>query len=82
MVFYEWGGDFILVRCCCSLHVFQCMISKGILFDLQNCLDKINSSIKATVVLLKGLEGDKEAKGRKEKTESERKKIDFCSLMK
>ena len=58
------------------------MMSKGILFDLQNCLDKINSSIKATVVLLKGLEGDKEAKGRKEKTESERKKIDFCSLMK
>lgn len=53
------------------------MISKGILFDLQNCLDKINSSIKATVVLLKGLEGDKEAKGRKEKTESECKKIDF-----
>nr|XP_022320176.1 dynein beta chain, flagellar outer arm-like isoform X6 [Crassostrea virginica] len=41
--------------------------------SLKNCLDKINSSIKATVVLLKGLEGDKEAKGRKEKTESELK---------
>lgn len=38
-------------------------------------MDKINSSIKATVILLKGLEGDKEAKGRKEKTESECKSI-------
>ncbi|XP_056010102.1 uncharacterized protein LOC125667097 [Ostrea edulis] len=41
--------------------------------SLKNCLEKINSSIKATVELLKGLEGDKEAKGRKEKTESELK---------
>ncbi|XP_052060514.1 uncharacterized protein LOC127700861 isoform X4 [Mytilus californianus] len=38
---------------------------------LEAALAKINTSIKATTLLLKGLEGEKEAKLRKEKTESE-----------
>ena len=41
-------------------------------YILQNCLDKITTSINATIILLKGLEGEKEAKGRKEKQEGKR----------
>ncbi|KAK3108743.1 hypothetical protein FSP39_014630 [Pinctada imbricata] len=40
--------------------------------SLKNCLDKITSSINATIVLLKGLEGEKEAKGRREKQQEEK----------